>query len=501
MPKRPSTLASLLPADLAVAGLGLRARIYRTLLDAMLDGRLAAGARLPSARDLASRWRVARNTVDDAIGQLQAEGLVVRRVGAGSFIALDVPGRAPRAGRLRPPSAVGRRALRAASAWGRSTSSDYAPRSVPRAEAFVAGMPSLAAFPVDLWRRLVARRMRESGRALLGYFPPLGHGPLREAVARHLAVTRGIACSADQVMIVNSTMQATDLIARVLLERGDSAWIEDPCYPNLRATLAVSGARIVPVPVDDDGIDVARGIAAARDAALAYVTPSFQYPTGVALSLERRLELLRWAERARAWIVEDDYQSEFTYAGRPIASLTSLDGGRRVLYLGTFTNSVFPSLRLAWVVLPRSLVALFHAVRRQQDDHTHGLLQSVLADFADGGHLLAHLRRMRALYQVRRDVLVAACAREFPPSTRLGPTNAGMNAALYLPAQLPDRLVVALADRAGIRVLPLTRYGSPACRRNGLLLGYTALTERRIVAGVARLAGVLSSAGTAAARR
>jgi GntR family transcriptional regulator/MocR family aminotransferase len=231
------------------------------------------------------------------------------------------------------------------------------------------------------------------------------------------------------------------------------------------------------------------------------VTPSFQYPTGIALSLERRLELLRWAERARAWIVEDDYQSEFTYEGRPIASLTSLDGGRRVLYLGSFTNSVFPSLRLAYVVLPRSLVALFHAVRRQLDDHTHGLLQAVLADFADGGHFLAHLRRMRALYQARRDVLVTACAREFPPSTRLGPTNAGMNAALYLPPQLPDGLVAALADKAGIRVLPLTRYGSPACRRNGLLLGYTALTERRIVAGVARLAGVISSAGTAGARR
>ena len=481
-------------------GLGVRAQIYKTCLAAILDGRLGAGARLPSARGLAADWRVSRNTVDDAIAQLQAAGFVERRVGDGTYVAMDVPGRAARKGevRVRPPTALSRKALNSASAWGRTTSTTHVPRSAPRAEAFIAGLPALDRFPFELWRRLTARRMRASGRSLLGYFPSLGHAPLREATARHLATTRGVSCSADQVMILNSTMQAADLVARVLLERTDTAWVEDPCFPNLRATLSISGARIVPVTVADQGLDVTRGASVAPDAALVYVTPSFQYPTGVTMSLERRLELLRWADRSGAWIVEDDYQSEFTYEGRPIASLWSLEGGERVIHVGTFTNSVFPSLRLAYVVLPRSLIALFQAVRRQLDDHTHGLLQAVMADFADGGHFHAHLRRMRALYQARRDALVAACARDLDPRVRLGPASGGMNAALDLPPELPDAAVAALADAAGVRALPLSRYGSPSCSRNGLLLGYTALTERRIASGVARLAGVISAATHAA---
>ncbi|MEP7183965.1 MAG: PLP-dependent aminotransferase family protein [Betaproteobacteria bacterium] len=493
MPRHPHGLFIPLQAGPGGSGLSLREQIYRACVAAMLDGRLKAGMRLPSARQLAADWRVSRNTVDDALAQLQSEGFVVRRVGAGTFVALDMPGSPTRAGRprLRPPTALSRTALATASAWSRATSETYTPGSAPRPQAFVAGLPALDAFPFELWRRLVARRLRVSGRSLLGYLPSLGHGPLREATARHLATTRGVACAADQVMILNSTMQAADLIARVLLEHGDAAWVEDPCFPNLHATLAISGARIVPVPVDGHGIVVARGAAAEPAAALAYVTPSFQYPTGVTLSLERRLELLRWADRAGAWVVEDDYQSEFTYEGRPLASLWSLNGGARVLYVGTFTNSVFPSLRLAYVVLPRPLVALFQAVRRQLDDHTHGLAQAVLADFADGGHFHAHLRRMRALYEARRAALVAACARELPPRARLGPTTGGMNAALHLPPRWSDRKVAALAEAAGVRVLPLSRYGAGGSRLNGLLLGYSALTERRIAAGAARLAGVL----------
>jgi GntR family transcriptional regulator/MocR family aminotransferase len=503
VPKRPQGNFLPLQAGPGSEALCLRDQIYRTCLAAMLDGRLPAGARLPSARQLAADWRVARNTVDDAVAQLQAEGLVQRRVGRGTFVALAIPGRVTpaRPGRLRLPAALGRKALASASTRGRATSGTYAPRSVPRSEAFLAGMPALDEFPLELWRRLVARRLRSSGRGMLGYFPSLGHGPLREATARHLAMTRGIDCAPDQVMIVNGTMQAVDLIARVLLERGDSAWVEDPGYPNLRATLAMSGARIVPVPVDGHGIDVDRGVALAPQAALVHVTPSFQYPTGATLALERRLELLRWADRAGAWIVEDDYQSEFVYEGRPIAALAGLAGGARTIYVGTFTNAVFPSLRLAYVVLPKRLVALFQAVRRQLDDHTHGLAQAVLADFMDGGHFNAHLRRMRSIYHARRDCLVSACAREIGTLARLGPTTCGMNAALYLPEVLPDRVMAARAFDAGLHTLPLSRYGTPARRLNGLLLGYTALAERRISAGVARLAGVISSAPRGRGRR
>ena len=473
--------------------LTLTAQIYRNCVDAIVEGRLAPGARLPSARQLAADWGVARNTVDDALGRLQAEGFVDRRVGVGTVVAADVPGRDARIARPRRPAKIGRRALASVTARGRTTSVAYAPRSAPKPEAFVAGLPALDLFPLDLWRRLVARRMRASGRSLLGYFPTMGHRPLREATARYLATARGVSCSPDQIMIVNSTMQAVDFVTRVLLEPGDAAWIEDPSYPNLRAVLAMAGARSVPVPVDGDGIDVAQGVRQAPHAALACVSPSCQYPTGATMSVERRLALVHWAERAGAWILEDDYQCEFTYEGRPIAPILALDRSERVLYVGTFTNAVFPSLRLAYLVLPPALVPVFRAVRAQQDDHTHGLSQAVMADFADGGHFGAHLRKMRAVYGTRRAALVAACARELPLIARLGPTTTGMNAALHLPREFPDRDVAARAQASGIPAFPLSRYSLAPRGVNGLLLGYAALSERRIAAGISRLARVLEA--------
>ncbi len=490
--------AALLPLNLAAGseGLGLSAQIYKTLCTGIVEGRLAPAMRLPSARQLAADWKVSRNTVDDAIQRMQSEGFVVRRVGSGTFVAANFPGlgaQRPQAPR-RQPSEAGRSALMAVSASGLTASRAYAPGSTPRPEAFVAGLPALDLFPLDLWRRLVARRMRTSGESLLGYFPAMGHAPLRDATARHLAATRGIDCVPEQVMIVNSSMQAVDLAARVLLEPGDAAWVEDPCYPNLRAALAMAGATIVAVPVDDHGIDVRAGKRAAPSAALVHVSPSCQYPTGVTLSIERRMALLRWAEKAGSWILEDDYQSEFTYQGRPLAPLYSLDRGERVLYLGTFTNAVFPSLRLAYVVLPRSLVPVFQAVRGQLDDHTHGLAQAVMADFADGGHFNAHLRKMRSVYLSRRNALVDACARELPSAARLGPAVAGMNAALHLAPRLADTAVAATAQASGLRALPLSRYAESGRGVNGLLLGYTALSERRIAAGIARLAQVIAAA-------
>ena len=469
-------------------GLSLRDQIYKTCLAAIVDGRLAEGMRLSSARRLADDWRISRNTVDDAIAQLQAEGFLVRRVGDGTFVAAQTRKLAPVRAKMRRPSVLGRRAVASLSVLGRSATSAYAPNSVPRAEPFLAGMPALDAFPLGLWRRLAARRWRVSGGGLLGYFPSLGHGPLREATARHLANSRGVECEPGQVMILNSSMQAVDLVSRVLLERTDCVWTEDPCFPNLRSVLAMSGVRIVSVPVDDLGLNVQEGIRRAPSPGLVCVTPSCQYPTGVTLSLERRLALLRFAVTSGAWILEDDYQSEFTYAGRPIASIHSLDRNERTLYVGTFTNSVFPSLRLAYLVLPMALVPAFEAVRRQLDDHTHGYMQTVLADFMDGGHFSAHLRKMRSLYHERRDALVAACGRAMPGALVLGPASSGMNVALHLPARLPDQAIAARAATLGLRVLALSRYASGSQPLNGLLLGYTALMERRITAGMARLA-------------
>jgi GntR family transcriptional regulator/MocR family aminotransferase len=501
MPKRPQGFSIPLLARSETLGLSLRDLIYRTCLAAIVEGRWPPGTRIASARRLAADWRLARNTVDDALGRLQAEGLLDRRVGDGTFVAARMiePAEREAPRRPRPPSRVGRRALAAVSAWGRFASATYTPGSVPRPQPFLAGLPALDAFPLALWRRIASRRARLSGPALLGYLPALGYPALREATARHLAATRGLDCAAEQIMILTSSMQAVDLVARVLLEPGDTAWIEDPGYPNLRAVLAMAGVRIAPVPVDEHGIDVAHGARHAPAAGLLHVTPSCQYPSGATLALERRVALARHAANTGAWILEDDYQSEFTYSGRPIAPIASLDRFERTLYVGTFTNAVFPSLRLAYLVLPRALVAAFEAVRRQLDDHTHGFMQAVLADFIDGGHFNAHLRAMRSLYQARRDALVAACQRELPEGATLGPATGGMSAAIDLAARWPDAAVVARAAAAGVRLLPLSRYCAGAPRANGVLLGYSALNERRIVKGVSRLAAALRSFSTPSA--
>jgi GntR family transcriptional regulator/MocR family aminotransferase len=492
MTKRSQAQLLALPASLPEAG-GLRDGIYRACVAAIRDGRLAAGRRLPSSRQLASDWQVARNTVDDALAQLQSEGLIVRRVGAGTFVAPDVVARSPAADAAhRALAALGKRALAAASSRGASAARPFVARSVPRPQPFVAGMPALDAFPLDVWRRLAARCWRSNGPALLGYLPASGYPPLQSAIADHLAAARGIRCAAAQVMVLNSAMQALDLIARVLVERDDVGWVEDPCYPNLRAVLTMAGVRIASVPVDAEGMAVQRMARNARTPALICVTPSCQYPTGTVMSLARRLALLRVAEQSGSWIVEDDHQAEFTWVGRAAAPVFALDRGARTLYVGTFSHTVFPSLRLAYVVLPPSLVDVFHAVRRQLDDHTHGFLQAVLADFMAGGHYAAHLRRMRTLYSGRRQALIDAFAR-LAPHHALGGLASGMHATLELPARVDDRTAAARAARAGIRVLPLSRYVNGPAAGNGLLLGYSALPERRIAAAVARLARALTA--------
>lgn len=468
------------------AGLSRRAQVYKSCLQAILEGRLAPGARLAAARTLARSLEVSRNTIDDALTQLQADGFLERRVGDGTYVAQRLPGRfahdSPRP--TRPPSRAGQVAMETFSAWARGAVSSHVPQGAPRPRAFMAGFPALEEFPGSLWQRLTSRRMRTDGRALLGYFPPMGHGPLREAAARYLALARGVVCAPEQVMILNSSIQGLDLIGRVLAERGDRAWIEEGGYPNVRVSLSMSGVRTVDVTVDAEGLDVAAGRARARDATLVHVTPACHYATGAQLSLKRRLALLQWAERAGAWIVEDDYQAEFTHEGRALETLYSLDRGARVLHLGTFTNALFPSLRLSYLVIPPEMCAVFEAVRAQLDDHTHGIAQAVLADFIDDGHLATHLRRMRLLYRERRDALLEACHRYLPRAT-VGPALAGMNVAVHLPRSIPDRALRARAQESGIALMPLSRY-HPAL--NGLQLGFTALTPAQIRDGARRLA-------------
>lgn len=476
-----------------VARLSKRTRVYKSCLKAILDGRLWQGVRLPSARDLAREWKISRNTVDEALLQLQADGFLERRVGDGTYVADRLPARLvgdmePR--KMRPASRASQMAMETFSVWAQSAVSSHVPHGAPRPRAFMGGFPALDHFPIDLWQRISARRIRSEGRALLTYFPTMGYGPLREAVARHLALNRGVVCSPDQVMILTSSIQGLDLIGRVLAERGDEAWVEEAGYPNVSVSLSMAGLKPVRVPVDEEGLDVAAGRARARSAALVHVSPACNYATGAQLSLKRRLALLQWAERAGAWIVEDDYQGEFTHEGRPLETLYSLDRGARVLHLGTFTNSMFPSLRLSYLVIPPPMCAVFEAVRSQLDDHTHGISQAVLADFIDEGHFAAHLRRMRPIYRERREAVLDACQRYLPQGT-VGSAVAGMTVALNLPRSIPDRSLREHGREAGLALMPLSRYQATL---NGLHLGFTALSPSTIREGARKLAVLLARA-------
>ncbi len=499
MARMTAAIAGLLDTpEWTASRLGVRDRVYGACLAAIRDGRLPAGCRLPSARQLAVDWRIARNTIDEALSRLHDDGLIVRRVGAGTFVASDVEVTAQTRARHRKPASVGKRALRLASARAVEVARPFAAASVPRPAAFTAGLAALDAFPLAIWQRLAARCARTRGTALLGYLPASGYPPLQAAIAFHLGGARGIRCVPEQVMIVNSAMQAHDLIARVLAERDDAGWIENPGYPNLRAVLAMAGMRVVPISVDAEGL--ATDHASIRGAAptLICVTPSCQHPTGAVMSLARRLALLALARRLHAWIVEDDHQAEFIWSMRSPAPLAALDHDARTLYVGTFSHTIFPSLRIAYVIVPTALIDVFHAVRRQLDDHTHGFMQAVLADFIAGGHFAAHVRKMRALYASRRDALIDAFTRH-APTVVLGGHASGMHATLRWDGPQTDAAIAARAAREGIRVLPLSRYATGPAPPNGLLLGYTALAERRIASAVARLAPALG--GVDSARR
>lgn len=468
----------------APGGAPIYRQLYRRIREAVLAGSLRAGDRLPSTRTLAAEARIARKTAEEAYAQLEAEGYVVRRGGSGTFVNEMTFAATPR----RNVRLDGRRSL---SVRGRAIAATTVCVEPTVVRPFSAGLPALDAFPMDIWQRLVARAARQLGPEHLVYGDPAGHPPLREAIASYLATSRGVRCDASQIVIVSSSQQALDLSARLLLDPGDGAWIEEPGYLGARAAFASAGARIVPVPVDDDGVDVAAGRRLAPSARVAYVTPSHQYPLGATLPLERRLELLEWAQRNGAWILEDDYDSEFRYDGRPLAAIQGIDTGGRVIYVGTFTKVLFPSLRLAYLVLPPDLVRSFISARAQIDGHASTFLQAVVADFMSEGHFATHVRRMRALYRGRRDVLLAAARRHLGDRLTFANTCAGLRAAAFLQRGRDDAAVSRRCARAGLDVPPLSRYYAGPPPRPGLLLGYAGITPMQIEKGIETLAEII----------
>ncbi|HWZ60447.1 MAG TPA: PLP-dependent aminotransferase family protein, partial [Gemmatimonadaceae bacterium] len=479
------------------APVALHRQIYDGLRSAILAGRLAGDARLPSTRVLAAELGVARNTVVLAFDQLRAEGYLAGRRGGGTRVSTNVPDSLLRVtARARPAPAPAVTPV-LSDRWTRVVAGmgDWGARGDARPVPFALGVPAIDAFPAAQWARLTARRWR-SGAVSLGYATAAGDRALRAAIASYVTAARGAQCTPDQILIVSGAQQALDLVARVFVDPGDAAWMEDPGYPLARAALEAAGARVTSVPVDADGLDVAAGARAAPDARLAYVTPSHQFPLGSVMSSSRRLALLTWARQHGAWVVEDDYDSEFRYATRPLACLQGLDaewgGPSRVLYVGTFSKTLAPALRLGYLIVPDAYVDAFRSARTVASGHSPTLDQEVLADFIGEGHYVRHVRRVRALCADRQQALLAAAGRELDGLIDLAPDAAGLHIVGWLASGTDDARAADTAWEAGVDVSPLSRFAVGRRQRGALILGYAAFDERAIRSGVKRLARALS---------
>ena len=492
-------VANLLIRLDARAGETLQRQIYREIRRAILGGAVPPGTRLPSSRALADDLGVSRTTAVLALEQLSAEGYLASRRGAGTFVAEDlpddlpprpVPGRTPagpRNSRSTHPPLSRRGAALAAVPQG-------AARLGGPPRAFRVGTPGLDLFPVRLWHRLANRRLRSVTAAGLDYGDPAGLRALREAIAGHVQTARGTRCDADQIVIVGGAQQGLDLVCRLLLDPGDRVWMEEPGYPGARSALVGAGARMVPVRVDAEGLDVDAGTRRAADARLAYVTPSHQYPSGVPMSLRRRLALLRWAAAARAWVVEDDYDSEFRYGSRAVPCLHGLDGDGRVIYAGSFSKTLFPALRLGFLIVPDGLQDRLVAGRRAADQHPPLLDQAVLADFIGDGHFARHLRRMRTAYRERLEALVEAAERFCGGAMRLRPVRTGLHAVADLDGVDAAEVAQEAAAR-GVEVTPLAAYYARRARAaNGLVLGFAAVPSAALAKAAERLAAAIEQA-------
>lgn len=470
----------------------LQRQLYDEMRTAILSGRLAPGARVPATRVLASDTGTSRNTVSGAFDQLLSEGYLEGKVGSGTYVARMLPEDLLRVTRQPGPSrpVIARACLSRRGRMLGGIPASLRSREIATEQAFRTGLPAFDEFPRALWARLGARLLRHAPSAVLTYGDPAGYRPLRRAIAEYLRAARGVNCSAEQVIVTAGSQQALDLAARLLLDPGDAAWVEDPGYLGARGALRAAGVRSIPVPVDSRGLSVVEGEKRAPEARLACVTPSHQYPLGMTMPLSRRTSLLAWARRHRAWIVEDDYDSEFRYSGRPLQALQGLDPIGCVIYTGTFSKVLFPSLRLGYMVVPESLVDTFVSARALVDRHPPGLEQAIVAEFLAEGHFARHVRRMRTLYAERQEALVLALGRELGGAIEASPAEAGMNLPAWLRGNASDLELSNKAAQVGVVVTPVSAYALEVKPRSGLLLGYAAFSTRQIREGVRKLAQI-----------
>ena len=469
----------------------LNRQIYQAVREAILTQVLPAGLKLPSSRDLARELDISRNTVTYAYEQLIAEGYLETRAGSGTFIADTAPDQIPEAGHtphhLTDPSGQSELSARGAQLIGQAGVSDL------QWGAFMPGVPDVTLFPNKIWSRIQNKHWRRSRIDHLTYGQPGGYMPLREAVADYLRVARSVNCTASQVIITAGIHQSLDVVVKLLGEHGDSAWVEDPCYWGTRSVLNSLGIKPIPIPLDSEGMRM-RLANLRQPPRFICTTPSHQYPMGMVMSLSRRRMLLEYAATHKAWIIEDDYDSEFRYGSRPLASLQGTDTHGRVLYMGTFSKTMFPGLRIGFMVVPEALSGAFSTGISELYRNNQVFLQAVMADFMTEGHFASQIRRMRVLYAERLQQLQEAIADHFGDSITITGGEAGLHLALGLPTGCDDMAISQEARAAGLVARPLSRYYmNRKFSQPGLLLGYACVPTEQIRPAFDKLANSIKA--------
>lgn len=496
-PSARSAQSSAQPDGVRVV-LPLNRQLYQVMREAILQQILPVASGVPSSRELARELGVSRNTVIFAYEQLIAEGYLETRPGAGSFVADTTP----QPSKIVPKAA----AIEAASVHpGLSQRGHRLMQDIGVSDqqwgAFMPGVPDVSQFPVKIWSRLHNKVWRRGRIDMLTYSQAGGYLPLRQAIAEYLRLARSVNCSAENVLITTGIHQSIDLIIRLLGDAGQSVWVEEPGYWGTRSVLRALDMKIVPIAVDSEGMDCTSHLAVSAEQApkLIFVTPSHQYPGGVTMSLARRRQLLQFAAAQQAWVIEDDYDSEFRFDARPLASLQGMDSQQRVLYAGTFSKTLFPGLRTGYLVVPPALAAIFATAASELYRGGHLFTQAVLTDFMQEGYFAAHVRRMRQLYAERRVCLQQAIAREFGDKYPVQGEQAGLHLALSLPANCDDLALSEQARQLGIIVRPLSGYylhDTPInLRQRGLILGYASVPLEEIGPTFARLAQLMRQLG------
>jgi GntR family transcriptional regulator / MocR family aminotransferase len=453
--------------------------LYEELRSAILSGRLRRGSRIPATRELAAQHQVSRRTAVTVFEQLRAEGYIESQAGAGTRVSQTLPDDLLQ---LRQRQAAAHRPAPV----------DKVRREPSPPRPFHPVYPSVTEFPTDLWTRLASRRLRRLTARDLSAGDIGGYPPLREAIAEYVGASRGVNCVAEQVIVTSGMHQGLDLVARTILKPGDRVWVEDPGYSGAVAVIQHTGAAVVPIRVDEKGLNVALGCQRDNDARAAFVTPGHQYPLGSTMSLDRRIELLQWARLRKAVVIEDDYDSEFRFRGRPTPALQSLDRSGSVVVLGSFNKVLFPALRFGYIIAPDALLDRLLQLRFQVDRYPAGPEQAILCDFIEGGHFGRHLRRMRQLYAARWQALHDSCHRYLAECLSVPIIEAGLNTPVYLKTKLTSRQAEMAAAGAGIQTFALDRFTRERRDIRGLLLGFAAFDEQQIQESAKILARALA---------